>query len=98
MKETKEPSTFRVSRPSQSECRGFFGTENPPFFRVQLFFQEYWSLEIMLKNWDGKEKHPSEKYQVMHPAHSVGRRGHAKKDEGWEGMANGSRARRKTLN
>lgn len=48
-KRLKSP-VHSVSWPSQWECRGFFGTENPPFFRVQLFFQEDWALEIMLKN------------------------------------------------
>jgi len=57
---------------------------------VQLFFQEDWSLEIMLKSWDGKEKHPSEKSRAVHPARSVGGRGHAEKDQDREGMATGS--------
>lgn len=53
----------------------------------------------MLKNWDSKEKHPSEKYQAVHPARSVEGRGHAEKGQDQEGMANGSssRARRKML-
>lgn len=39
----------------------------------------------MLKNWDSKGKHSSEKYRAVHPAHSVGGMGCTEKDQDREG-------------